>query len=128
MEKGIAVKINKGEPNQRTIGILYPKDKIFHKNIYGSKHIFKVLNAIGVDAKYFTDVLLPQNYTIKVFDNETGVEYNVESQKMRKYGQHYHFKKETDDKAQIFLPLRYWNMKIETSKELTERLIKNGDV
>lgn len=124
--KPVAVKINKGTPQERIIGILDTDKKVFSKTIRGSIHIFRVLDAIGVDSDYLTNVLLPNNYTIKVKDRETGRVYVTTAEVIKKSGEYYHFKNEhEDDRTQIFLPRRFWG-KEEPLSEKEAYLISQG--
>ena len=105
----VVVKINQGKPNERVIGLLDTVQKVFKKSIYGSKHILKVIDAIGIDAQYFEEVLLPNNYKIEVWEREENVIYETTAEEMKKHGQYFHFKEEDKDhRAQIFLPRAYW--------------------
>jgi len=128
MKERIAVKINKGTPQEKMIGMLYPREKLFVKSVYESKHLFRVLDAWGIDAKHFTNVLLPNNYTVKVIDRENNITYIVKAEVIKKFGEFYHFKRQDkDDKAQIFLSRRYWEIpKRKTEEEELEENCKAG--
>ena len=64
-----------------------------------------------INFQYFTDVLLPNNYTIKVIDKESKKVYTITAEKFKKKGQFYHFKREKeDDQAQIFCSRRFWDI------------------
>lgn len=102
------VKINRGQPNERVIGELYPAEKIFLKRIRSSKHVFQKLDAIGIDAEYFDQVLLPEKYFIEVQDLDTGITYGIDAEVMKKIGQYFHFKNAEDHRAQLFLPRSQW--------------------
>lgn len=122
------IKINSGMSDERKIGFADIKTKIFTKWIYKSKHIFKALDAIGIDADYFTTVLLPKDYTIKVIEKETGNIYSIKAKIIKKKGEYYHFKNEkSDDRAQIFCPRKFWELeKPKTKEEKLEELAKIG--
>jgi len=100
------IKINENTPNERVIGELV--GNTFKKKVKKSFHLFRKLDAWGIDGRYFRDVLLPNNYTIHVHDTEDNRIYITTAEQIDKNGQYYHFKKEEDHKAQIFLPRRYW--------------------
>ncbi|MHA1225105.1 MAG: hypothetical protein ACTSR2_01085 [Candidatus Hodarchaeales archaeon] len=103
------VRINIGKPNERVIGILDPKNKIFKKSVLESKHLFRVYDAWGIDADYFTDVLLPNNYKIQVHEKEKGIVYEVTAEEFKKKAVYFHFKnKKEDHRSQIFLSRRHW--------------------
>jgi len=124
----IPIKV-KTNTRSRTIGILDPDKKTFCKEVIGSKHLFRKFDAWATDAKYFNDVLLPNNYTIVVKDKENGKTYTATAEVMNKNGQYFHFKKkEEDDRAQIFLSRRYFQVeepKKQTEDEKAEEFCKN---
>jgi len=87
----------------------------FKKTVYKSKHLFRKLNAYGIDAEYFTKVLLPENYNIEIYEKEEGITYNVSAQNFRKHCTFQHFKNKLTGKdygAQVFLPINKWNIKL----------------
>ena len=109
------VKINEGTANERVIGELDLDRKIFFKTVRFSKHLYKKLDAWGIDAQYFKDVLLPNNIWVSIYDEEIGMWYGAWSQEIEKHGTHLHFKdKGEDHRAQIFLPRSYWRKLKET--------------
>ena len=128
--KSIPIRINKGTPQERMIGMLYPDEKLFVKTVFESKHLFKVLDAWAIDAKYFTNVLLPSKYKIKVIDKETHKLYTITAEKYKKCGEFYHFKRENeDDHVQLFCPRRFWEVeeiKPKTGDEELEEMAKAG--
>ena len=95
--------------NGKVIGKL--EGDVFSKVVKGSKHLFRKLNAWGVDAEFFTEHLVSTNKTIVVHDSENGITYQTNATSMREHGQYYHFKKGKDHRAQIFLPLALWSTK-----------------
>lgn len=82
------------------------------------------MDAWGIDSDYFTRVLLPNNYTVRVQDLETKKTYITTSENIKKNGQFYHFKNESlDDYAQIFLARKFWDIpKPETEEEYNKRV------
>lgn len=70
-----------------------------------SKHLYRVLNAWGIDAQYFTDVLASRGSIIMINDTEEKKRYLTSAEIVEKHGQ---FKHHKPHRAQIFLPLRYW--------------------
>ena len=109
------------------IGMFYSDINMFVKRVKLSKHLFKVLDAWGIDSDFFTDVLLPRNISIKVVEEEERKEYTITAEKFKQKGQYSHFKnKNRDDRAQIFCPRRFWDVpkpktKIEEIKELAQQ-------
>jgi len=115
------VKINEGTKHERIIGILDSEKKTFSKRIFKSKHLFKKFDAIGIDANYFTDVLLPNNYLIRVWEKEDNIIYFVDAEKFKKKGFYFHFKNEDEDhRAQIFLSRRHWSQKVAVEEKIKE--------
>ena len=93
----------------RVIGDLDYEYRTFDKKVRLSKHLFKKFDAWGIDAQYFTDVLLPGNYTIRVFDLENEVMYKVSVKTWKKNAQYFHFKNAKEDhRAQTFLSRRHF--------------------
>lgn len=106
-----SIKINKGTQQEKIIGIIDTKDKTFTKEVYLSRCLFKALDAWGIDAEYFTDVLCPNNYLIRIIDRENNREYLADAETIKKYGTYYHFKSgKSDNKSQIFLPRNRWEI------------------
>ena len=99
----------------RVIGNLDYEYRMFDKKVRSHKHLFKKFDAWGIDAQYFTDVLLPSNYTIRVFDLDEETMYKVSAKIWKKNAQYFHFKTEDEDhRAQTFLSRRHfvkYNMK-----------------
>jgi|TARA_R100000049_G_C1950854_1_gene98549 phenylpropionate dioxygenase-like ring-hydroxylating dioxygenase large terminal subunit len=101
----------KVEIGNRVIGETFPEERIFRKKVRISAHLYRVWDAWGIDAKFFTDVLLPMNYQIEVFEVEEGKIYEVDAEKFKKHGVYFHFKEEDEDhRAQIFLSRRFWKV------------------
>lgn len=101
----ITIKQSNGEV--RKIGTL--DNRIFRKSVKKTKHLYKKLDAWGIDAEIFTDVLQFQADTISVFDKEENKEYKTSIEMFKKKGQYLHFK---PYRAQIFLSRRYWNLPV----------------
>lgn len=100
------MKITVTEDNgrEKIIGTL--EDKVFKKTVKESKHLMRLLNAWGVDAQIFTDVLMSdQCHVIMVKDIETKINYMTLPSIVKKHGVFKHYK---PHRAQIFLPRRYW--------------------
>jgi hypothetical protein len=103
------VRINQNTPQERVIGFLDTNNKIFKKSVWLSKHLFQVLDAWGIDAVYFRDVLYPNGYKIQIWEREEDEVYEATAEDIMKHGQYYHFKSEKEDhRSQIFLSRRYW--------------------
>lgn len=103
------IRVDCGGGKKRVIGFLDNKNRRFKKTVERSKHLFRVLDAWGLDSDFFTDVLLPGEYRIQVFDKEDKVVYEIDTEKVSKKGRYYHFKnKKIDHRAQIFCSRRHW--------------------
>ena len=94
------------DKRSRYIGDYNPEFKIFYKEVNNSKHLFRILDAWGIDGYYFTEVLLPNNATIQIYDKESNMDYFIKAEDFKKHSQYYHFKGQEDNKAQIFCPRR----------------------
>jgi len=97
----IGIMTNKRE---RYIGDYLPEINVFRKNVKESKHLFRKLDAWGIDGYFFTEVLLPKNALIHIWESEMGLHYRITAKEFKKYGRFYHFNKGEDNKAQIFCP------------------------
>lgn len=87
----------------KVIGELDKQTKTFSKKVKVSKHLFRIFDAWGIDGKFFKEVLLPDNYTISIYDTEEKIKYITDAKTYDKEGQFYHFKGKIDHKPQIFL-------------------------
>lgn len=97
-----------GEP-ERFIGEIDHDRKLFVKKVRLSEHLFKKLDAWGMDAQYFNDVLLPGGYTIMVYEEEEDLWYGAPAQIIKDKGTFLHFKNgPVDHRAQVFLPRIHW--------------------
>ncbi|MCK5017766.1 MAG: hypothetical protein KAS32_11945 [Candidatus Peribacteraceae bacterium] len=108
--------------DDRVIGILDYINRTFTKDVRKSKHLFRKLDAWGIDAAYFTDTLLPGQYTIRIFESEEKIMYKINAvdwdkqvKKENSTATMLHFNKGNEDHhAQTFLPRRFfkkYNMK-----------------
>lgn len=90
---------------RKIIGTLDAERKIFSKKVQTSKHLFKKLNAWGIDAQYLNEVLAPQDYAIRITDTEEHIRYFITAKEFLEKGTYFHFKTATRDfGAQVFLP------------------------
>lgn len=103
----VEIKTNNPYKSVRVIGNYNPEKNVFSKRVKKSKHLFLKTNSWGIDAKYFTDVLLPNNTTIKIFEVEENISYKISAEKFKKNCDYFHFK---NNRAQIFCPLRYFEV------------------
>lgn len=96
--------------NNRIIGEL--ENGVFTKKVRESQHLFRVLDAWGIDATIFHTHLLPINAKIKIFETERGKVYITDALTYKKKGEYYHFKKAGHDySSQIFLKRKYFIVK-----------------
>jgi len=102
---GKIIKINEGTPKEKVIGELDTEKKVFKKKVKLHTHLFKKLDAWGIDANFFTDVLFPNDYLIEILEQEEQKRYTIDAKVFKKYGTYYHFKNKTNDYgAQLFCP------------------------
>ena len=105
------VKINEGTPFERVIGDLDYEYRIFRKNVSLSKHLFRKLDAWGIDGQYFTEVLLPNSYTVEVFEREEKRLYKTSVNKIKEHGVFLHFKRPGfENRAQVFMSRKHWEI------------------
>lgn len=108
--KHVIIKDNYGK--DKVIGYLDTIEKSFKKKVKKSRHLFKKFNAWGLDAKYFTEKILPENLKIIIFEEEERKVYIATANLVKDKGVFYHFKngKGNDYGAQIFLPITEWSL------------------
>lgn len=101
--------------NKRVIGVADDINRTFTKDVKLSKHLFRKFDAWGIDAAYFTDILLPMEYEIRIFESEEHIFYKVTAKEWDKQvrnknnmAQILHFKDREDHQAQTFLPRRFF--------------------
>lgn len=71
-----------------------------------SKHLYKKMNAWGIDCKAFDGLLKNQGlHTVIIHDLDTKISYTTQAENFKKYGTILHFK---PHRPQVFLPLDYW--------------------
>lgn len=88
---------------RKKIGTL--KDGVYRKKVKGSIHLFRKLDAWGVDAEFFNNDLKDKANDIRILDTEEQTIYSVKVKYMEMHGQYLHFK---PHRAQFFLPRKYW--------------------
>ena len=87
-------------PRKLHIGDL--ADGVFSKEVYTSKHLFRKLDAWGLDAQTLRNMPIKE---IHVKDLEEQTKYVVDIQTILTDGTYLHFK---PNRAQIFLPRKAW--------------------
>jgi hypothetical protein len=81
----------------------------FYKEIDKEKHLFKKLNAYGIDAEVFDRILKPNNATIKLYAPKGNTTYYATVKDFMEHGTYFHFENAKEDYApQIFLPLDFF--------------------
>lgn len=91
--------------NKKIGSLSEKKGQIFYKTMSFSKHLYKKLDAIGIDAQYFTDELLGKVKQIRVKDKDKGAIYSVDTNLFKDKGIYLHHK---PHRSQIFLPRKWW--------------------
>ena len=95
---------------RRLAGILDENRNVFKKHVRESTHLFRKLDAWGIDAEIYNNILKPRNAEIVVHDDETGRMYMTRASRVAQYGRYFHFKDDKQShKAQIFLSRAYWD-------------------
>lgn len=105
------IKVNDNK-RVRVIGDWNVELRTFKKKVKESIHLFRALDAWGIDAKFLNDVLVPFEASIEIHDMEKHKVYEVEALDFKKHGQYYHFKEDdgTDNRTQLFLPRSYFTI------------------
>ena len=98
------IQIRESDGVVKTIGTL--KGNIFRKKVKQKIHLYRKLDAWGIDAKVFKDVLLGQTEQIRILDTDENLIYFVDTKLFDKKGEYLHF---PPHRAQIFLSRRYWD-------------------
>ena len=82
---------------------------VFVRKMKPSVHLYRKLDAFGIDANVFTTMIEPDVKFIRIEDIEGGFTYITRTSFWRKHGVFLHFKQEqADHHAQIFLPRLYF--------------------
>lgn len=92
----------------KCIGNYNEKKNTLTKFVKRSRHLFKSLNAWGIDGDAFAVHLEPQNATIVIKETEEKKTYSATAEEIKKHGRWMSF---GDHGPQIFLPLEYWIVK-----------------
>ena len=110
----------------RFIGTYDPERRLYVKRVRQSAHLFRKLDAWGIDAEYFTEKLKARGACIRVHDIETGMLYQTTVSQFLEWGEYLTFK---GHRAQIFLPRVYWDQvqekppQLESPKTLGQRAV-----
>ena len=110
---------------KKNIGIYDSKTKVFYKDVWDSKHRFRVLDAWGIDSETLNK--LPKDTIIKINDLETGTKYKCLKKDYDESGQYFHFKEpRIDHKTQRFLARKHFQVTVPTEddKERDEYLLR----
>ena len=92
----------------KDIGELDRERKVFKKRVSKRKHLFRKLDAWGIDAKFFTEKLLPKDMWVQVEDMDpNGKIYLAKASKIKELGSFLHF---PGHGAQVFLPRSEWRV------------------
>lgn len=92
---------------KKNIGEL--EDGVFCKEVLLSKHLFRVLDAFGVDSQ--TLASLPAGTKIEIHEEEENKVYKTTKEEYLEHGQYYHFKEpRTDHRTQLFLPRKWFRV------------------
>jgi len=96
----------------------------FFKEVLRSKHLFRVLDAWGIDSKTLNG--LPANTKIVIHELEEDKWYRTTKEDYLEHGQYYHFKNEkVDNRTQLFLKRARFKIE-ELNKLESEELNKHN--
>lgn len=101
---------------RKLIGTL--TDGVFHKEVWLSRHLFRVMDAWGMDSNILHK--LPAGTKIEIHELEEDKWYRTTKEEFLRLGERYlHFKEpDKDHRVQLFLRRRHWA--VEKPPELTE--------
>lgn len=89
----------------------------FMKRVSKEKHLFRALDAWGIDSKLFNEYIYPRNLTMYLFERDEMKIYKSTAENFRKNEQYFHFKnKSVDERTQVFLALKHWEIKTNAIK------------
>ena len=93
----------------KVIGEMDTEKKVYVKRVSKTKHLLRKLDAWGIDGDFFKYQLLPENYTIRLFEKDDGRVYETDAKTIEEKGVCLHFKgRGVDHKPQAFLARQYW--------------------
>ena len=102
--KEMKVTITEENGKQKIIGAL--ANKVFKKTVSKKVHLLRSLDAWGIDAEVFTNVLMSEQCAvILIKDRDENKMYMTLPQIVKDHGEYKHYK---PHRAQIFLARRYW--------------------
>lgn len=79
---------------------------VFTSHRSSSKHLYKKLNAWGIDCKVLDGLIKDHElHTVIIHDKDTKTTYTTKAENFKQYGTILHFK---PHRPQVFLPLDYW--------------------
>ena len=94
---------------KKIIGSVDSVNKVYAKRVDIRKHLFRKLDAWGIDGSFFKSDLLPENYRIRLFESQEQKVYETDAKTVDEHGEWLHFKSgDVDHGPQIFLARKYW--------------------
>jgi hypothetical protein len=100
------ISITEDNGNIKQVGEIY--NRCFYRRVKEDKHLFRTLNAWGIDAEVFNTVLLTECERIKFYDTQKHLVYEVPVIRFKEFGSYQHHK---PHRPQIFLPLIFWSVR-----------------
>lgn len=79
----------------------------FYKKVRRSEHLYRELNAWGIDGLFFKGKISEECFNIKILDTETDTMYKTTVGKYKQYGEYRTYK---PHRTQILLPLSYFEV------------------
>jgi len=98
----ITIKVN---GKKRNIGTIV--GDTYTKKVNKKRHLFKKMNAWGVDSKLLNTILLPEN--IKIVYETKPARYTTTPKTVKEKGEYLHFK---PHRSQVFLNINEWEKTI----------------
>jgi len=105
---------------RKNIGTYNEHTGIFYKEVKSSKHLFRMMDAWGIDSRTLDS--LPGTAKIVIDDVENRKRYETSKTVFDTFGEYFHFKSEMDDhQTQKFLRRSEFVVKdLEPEKQLTQ--------
>ena len=93
------------EGRERVVGDI--SEGVFYKKVKESVHLYRGLDAWGIDERLFKTVILANTHLMKILDTENNRLYEIEPKVFKEKGLYRNHK---PFGAQIFLPRKYWRI------------------
>lgn len=112
------VRINQDDGETRVIGII--EREAFIKHVKESKHLYRKLNAWGLDTEKFENEISEECDSIHVVDIENDTLYIAEPKDFQEHGEYLHHE---PHREQVFLSLEHWSA-IDINPDLQDEVVE----